>query len=416
MKIVGLITEYNPFHNGHAYHIQKSKEITGADYVVVVMSGNYVQRGTPAIIDKYTRTQMALSHGADLVFELPTLFATASAEIFAFGAIAILEGLGIIDSICFGSECGDLVLLSSIADLMVHETSEFKEILQNRLRSGLSFPIARKEALIAFAPSLGITEEQMNSVLSSSNNILGMEYLKALSRISSSIQPYTLVREGSGYHDLSIDTSYSSASALRKCLTQSTDKAPLQQHMPAAAYDILQKAIQVKAPIDENDFSDILFYQLHSQSPEKLATYLDMNVDLANRISSLSLQYHSFQGLAEAMKSKQYTRTRINRILLHILLQLHNEDLVTYAPDTNMPYARLLGFRHSSSFLLKTIHKTGRIPVITKVADAKARITTTQYDLFQKDLFATHLYNQIVYTKFHHVLPDEYRQGPVIIS
>ncbi|WP_455718849.1 tRNA(Met) cytidine acetate ligase, partial [Anaerosporobacter sp.] len=216
MQVVGLITEYNPFHNGHAYHIQKAKEITNADYVIVIMSGNYVQRGTPAIIDKYSRTLMALNNGADIVIELPVIYATASAETFAAGAIRILHDLGIVNSICFGSECGDLTLLSSIAKALCIESEEFRDTLLKYLRQGLSYPMARKHALLNTIELSNYTNQQIEQVIESSNNILGVEYLKALYRLSSNIVPYTILREGSGYNDLTLDTTFSSASALRK--------------------------------------------------------------------------------------------------------------------------------------------------------------------------------------------------------
>lgn len=413
MEIVGLITEYNPFHNGHAYHIQKAKEITNADYVIVIMSGNYVQRGTPAIIDKYSRTSMALTNGADIVIELPVVYATASAETFATGAVRILHDLGIVNSICFGSECGDLTLLSSIAKALCVETAEFKDALRNHLRQGFSYPMARKQALLKTTELSGYNKQDIEHVLETSNNILGIEYLKALYRLSSDIVPYTILREGSGYNDLTLDTMFSSASALRKCLQTPTDYDALEKHMPPAACNILKVAIGKTAPIFEDDFSNVLVYQLYTNSNEKLADYLDMNEDLANRLLELPLKYHKFSDLAESLKSKQYTLTRMNRSLLHILLQITTAMSKEVDPLTTSTYARLLGFRKEASSLLKLVRLHGNIPIITKVADAEKLLDNKQYTLFQKDLFATHLYNQIVATKYNQTIPNEYRQGPI---
>lgn len=413
MKIVALITEYNPFHNGHAYHIKKSKEITHADYVIVIMSGNYVQRGTPAIIDKYSRTSMALTNGADIVIELPVVYATASAETFATGAVRILHDLGIVNSICFGSECGDLSLLSAIAKALCIETKEFKDDLQMHLRQGFSYPQARKQALLNTCELSGYSKKEIEHVLESSNNILGIEYLKALYRLSSNIVPYTILREGSGYNDLTLDTTFSSASALRECLQTPTNYAALEKHMPPMACNILKKAINKTAPIFEDDFSDVLLYQLYTNSKERLAEYLDMNEDLANRLFELPLKYHKFSDLADSLKSKQYTKTRMNRALLHILLQITTSLSKEVDPITTTMYARLLGFKKEASSLIKNIRLQGEIPIITKVADAQKLLDDKQYNLFQKDLFATHLYNQIVASKYKQTIPNEYKQGPI---
>lgn len=415
MHIVGLITEYNPFHNGHAYHIQKAKEITNADYVIVIMSGNYVQRGTPAIIDKYSRTLMALNNGADIVIELPVIYATASAETFAAGAVRILHDLGIVNSICFGSECGDITLLSSIAKALCTESDEFKDNLLKHLRQGLSYPMARKHALLNTIELSGYTKQQIEQVIESSNNILGIEYLKALYRLSSNIVPFTILRQGSGYNDQNLDTSFASASALRKCLQSDDNYEALKKHMPSSACNILKNAIGKTAPIFEDDFSDALFYQLYTNPSEKLDKYLDMNEDLANRLLEITLKYHKFSDLAESLKTKQYTLTRINRALLHILLQITTSTSKEVDPITTSMYARLLGFRKEASSLLKQVRLHGEIPVITKVADAKKQLDDKQYAIFQKDLFATHLYNQIVASKYSETIPNEYKQGPIRI-
>ncbi|WP_455716839.1 nucleotidyltransferase [Anaerosporobacter sp.] len=415
MQVVGLITEYNPFHNGHAYHIQKAKEITNADYVIVIMSGNYVQRGTPAIIDKYSRTLMALNNGADIVIELPVIYATASAETFAAGAIRILHDLGIVNSICFGSECGDLTLLSSIAKALCIESEEFRDTLLKYLRQGLSYPMARKHALLNTIELSNYTNQQIEQVIESSNNILGVEYLKALYRLSSNIVPYTILREGSGYNDLTLDTTFSSASALRKCLQNKTNYDALETHMPPSSCTILKDAIGKTAPIFEDDFSDALFYQLYTNPCERLSEYLDMNEDLANRLLEITLKNHKFSDLADSLKTKQYTLTRMNRALIHILLQITTSTSKDVDPTTTSMYARLLGFRKEASSLLKQVRLHGKIPVITKVADAKKQLDQKQYELFQKDLFATHLYNQIVASKYNNVIPNEYKQGPIRI-
>lgn len=213
MKTVGLITEYNPFHNGHLYHIEKAKELTGADRVIVIMSGDYVQRGTPAVLSKHSRAHMALLNGASVVLELPVCYSCASAEFFAKGAVSVLDGLGCIDALCFGSECGNLEHLTSIAHLLSAEPETYRHHLQSSLKNGMSFPAARCHALKKMTG-----DAYASQILSDPNNILGIEYLKALKKLNSPIVPFTLKREFSGYHDTELHDCSSSASAIRKVL------------------------------------------------------------------------------------------------------------------------------------------------------------------------------------------------------
>ena len=219
MKIVGIIAEYNPFHKGHEFHIEKAKKITGADAAIIIMSGDYVQRGIPSIMPKHLRTQMALACGADVVLELPVCYATGSAEYFATGAVSLLEALGCVDYLCFGSECGEIKILQQIADVLCKETELYKVLLQKHLKNGNAFPAARKLAFIEYLgknKSLSCIPEQISAILDSPNNILAIEYLKALSFLNSSIEPVTITREGAGYHDQTLGGLFSSASALRQ--------------------------------------------------------------------------------------------------------------------------------------------------------------------------------------------------------
>jgi predicted nucleotidyltransferase len=198
MKVLGIVAEYNPFHNGHLYHIQKSKEATGCDYVVCVMSGNFIQRGEPALLNKWARAEMALINGVDLVIELPVYYSLASAEFFAFGSVKLLDSLGIIDCLCFGSESGTIKELDMFADVFINEPESYKMFLSKNLKLGYSFPKSRSIALSEFLSTSGINDQKLDE-LSKSNNILGIEYIKALKRISSAIKPYTIERIGTGY-------------------------------------------------------------------------------------------------------------------------------------------------------------------------------------------------------------------------
>ena len=412
MKVVGLITEYNPFHNGHEYHIEEAKRITGADYVVVVMSGNFVQRGAPALIDKYSRTKMALSCGADIVFELPVCYATASAEFFALGAISLLDKLGIVNNLCFGSECGDILALTSIANILVDEPIEYRNTLSSLIKDGKTFPAARMEAIKTYAPNLD------DSVLSSPNNILGIEYIKALIRLRSTINPVTITRKVAEYHQqeltMPISSAISSATAIRKALRDDIPLSTLEQHVPIQVLDILEEENNKSFPIYENDYSLLLNYKLMQESSHMLTTYTDVSIDLSNRIKSINTIGLSFPMLAQEIKSRHWTLSRINRILIHILLNLYTQNFELYNKSGYTQYARILGFKKASSHLLRQIVKNDKIPVITKMGDATNLLSEIGLNMLKEDVFAAHLYNHVVYHKYDVTLKDEYTRGVII--
>lgn len=323
MKIVGLITEYNPFHNGHQYHLRKALEVSGADAAIVVMSGNYVQRGTPAIMPKHLRTEIALEAGAAVVFELPVCYATGSAEYFALGAVSLLESLGCVNAICFGTETGDINPLRKIAKILTNEPAEYKRALQFYLKSGLSFPAAREKALVEY-----IKDPEVTDCLKQPNHILGIEYLKALYRLESHMVPYAIQRKESNYHDTELTHSYSSASAIRKLLeftshavhTISDDMydepvlsdvlTRLEEQVPPACIRLLEDTHRTRYPIYANDFSLLLKYKLLTLSPEELAQYVDITPDLANRIYNSRNDFISFEQFCEILKTRELTHTR----------------------------------------------------------------------------------------------------------
>ncbi len=418
MKVVGLITEYNPFHNGHKYHIEQAKKLTGADHVVVVMSGNFVQRGAPAIVDKYTRCEMALNEGADLVFELPVTYATASAEYFAMGAVKILHSLSFIDTICFGSECGDLTLLNEIASILVDEPILFKELLNAFIKQGESFPAARQHALTTYLlqtdASLTGKEKELTEVLASPNNILGIEYLKALKQLNSPIKPYTITRICSGYHESSLTGTISSASSIRQHINSKVDYMDaLNVAMPASAYALLHEAMNKCAPVVEDDFSQFLYYKLLYTPTSELTDYLDINEDIAMRIQNTKASFTTVHSYAEQLKTKNLTQTRINRILFHLLLNIKKEYFKDDRASSSV-YLRLLGMKKESSFLIKSSKLETALPIITKLADAKDKLDQDALLHLTTEIQASTLYNQVVSHKFNTTLKDEYRKGIVI--
>ena len=408
MKAVGIIAEYNPFHNGHQYQIQEAKRITGADFAIVLMSGNFVQRGTPAIMDKYTRTSMALEGGADMVLELPAFYATSSAEAFAYGAISIFHKLGFIDAVCFGCETPDLSLLNAIADLLLLEPKEYKEHLATYQKQGFSYPAARQKALIAYFeqhPIKAISSTQWTSCIEQPNNILGIAYIQALNTLASHIQPVPMQRTGNAFHSTTINSSMASATAIRKKCMSENDFQSLEAVVPSQVLSAMHTQFKKTFPITEDDFSSLLYYKL--QSENNYIGYADITEDFSNKLQNTFSFHQSFTSLVEQLKTKDLVYTRICRNLLHILLGI-TKDETKWEPE----YVRLLGFKKNSSPLLK---RTEAISVITKVADAGKQLSEDAFSYFQKDIRISHLYNHICYEKYGYRCKSEYEHSPIIL-
>ena len=421
MNVIGIIAEYNPFHNGHAYQIAHVKKNLRADYVVVATSGDYVQRGEPALLDKYTRARMALSSGADLVLELPVLWSTASAELFADAGISLFEKTGCVNGICFGAESGDLALLRRIADVLADEPADLKTSLKHNLKSGSTFPKAREAALLSyFSGSAGqddalpVSVETLSSLLASPNNILALEYLKALRRRASSITPYLLKREGAAYHETSILSGASaipaSASAIRHTLFadaagacgNSADRASedsaygiLRHAMPQEALAILQDYRADFPLLCADDFSGILGYLLLSSSASQLARIADSSPEFANRMLNQLPYYTSFSSFASRLKSKEMTLTRINRILLHSVLGITSSDYACGNALDKIPYLRILGFRESAAPLLAALKASAAVPLITRPSQVPKLLSPDAMQVFEHDVFAGNLYLQM---------------------
>lgn len=405
MKIVGLITEYNPFHAGHLYHMQQARELTGADYCVVLMSGSFVQRGEPAIFDKYLRTKTALLAGADLVLEIPVAFSTASAHEFAAYGVALLSAIGV-DAVVFGSECGQIEILKQAAYALNHESAEFRERLQKGLKAGLTYPQARAKALEM--------EDTWASVLSSPNNILGIEYLRAAEDLHSPMEFYTISRKGSGYHeDTLADANFPSASAIRGIIRNSLSKDKdlldiLASHLPAVTHPAYTGAV----PVFVDDFSELLNAAvLQMQATFSIA---DLSPELAARLAKPPYCPLSFEERIQALKTRQLTYTRVSRALLHLVLGMREEDISRWKDEGYALYARILGFRRQSSPLLSCLHKKSSIPLITKMADAAQNLSPSALALLDQEVYASHLY-QTVRMKRGGVFQNEYTEGLVFV-
>lgn len=416
MKVVGIIAEYNPFHSGHAYQIKEIKKQTRADFIVVAMSGNFVQRGLPSVTDKYTRAHMALLCGADLVLELPTLYATSSAEYFASAGVALLASTGVVTTICYGMEEPKTELTQSIVSLLLSPTEEFNKKISAHVKTGKKFPLARQLALCECLKEF--PSEEIALFLSTPNNILGIEYEKAIAKWnqdhSHQLTGHPIMRVGDGYHTDSFQSSFASATALRKALfyrKEEADFTVLLPYIPDRALGVLKDAIRRQTAIHPNDFSAPLYARLLEEKNEGYTDFADCTKELSIRIQRTLPSFTSFLGFADALHSKEITKSRINRVLLHILLNHKKED---YWPDM-ISYLRVLGFTEKGKQILPSIKKEGSAPLLTKVADASVLLNDSAIKQFHMDLYAADLYRGITSIKCQHDIPDEYRHSMVLV-
>ena len=404
MKVCGIVAEYNPFHNGHENQIKQAREITGADKVVVVMSGDFTQRGLPAFLDKYKRTEMALKGGADLVLELPLYYSVGSAEFFASGSIALLDKLGIVDSLCFGSECGDIGLLNDIADILNDRKEELHDVIREKMKTGLSYPIARAQTIEEMIPD---SFEHVQA-MSEPNNILGFEYLRAIKQRGSSIEPFTNLRIGSGYHDRMVQSTLSSAMAIRESVYETGELDKIRSQVPYYVFDIMKEAFNETFPIFEQDISAMLKYKLLLDAATGYTSYVDISSDFSDKILKNLNRYSSFSQFCDLLKSKDITYARVSRSLLHILLNIRKDRMDQFKADDYIYYARMLGFREESKDLLTEIKNHSTIPLLSKLADAKNHLDDRGMTMLEGDIQAAHIYDTLVTEKFHAATISEY--------
>ena len=389
-NVLGIVAEYNPFHNGHLHHLIESQKLTNYDYTIAVMSGSFTQRGDVSIIDKWSRAQMAIENGVDLVIELPTIYAISSAENFASGAIKILDSLGIVDYLSFGSECNDISILSDVTDVLTNEPSEYKSLLAHELSRGVSFPKARERALMMYLNDI----RRFNNVLSSPNNILGIEYLKALSNQSSKIQPITIKREGSAYNDDSIpvDSNFASATSIRN-ICQSHDINILQNFMPENSFYILQDCLENGHLVKNiSEFDKLIIFTLRKMSTDEIANLPDVSEGLEFAIKSAVNQCNTTAELLSIINTKRYTQTRLKRIFLYALLGITKKDM--QISKTTKPYIRILGFNDKGRELISEISKQNRkltiISSVKKFMDSNPNKNLKL--MLEKDILATNVY------------------------
>jgi predicted nucleotidyltransferase len=406
MTVSGIIVEYNPMHNGHLFHLEQTKKITNCDYIIAVMSGNFVQRGEPAFINKWARTKMALLGGVDLVIELPLQYSISSAEGFAFGSISTLNSLGIVDNLCFGSESGDINELSFIANILTQEPSAYKSFLHEELKSGISFPKARENSLTKYIITnnfKNVKPDIVQNTISSSNNILAIEYIKALIKISSNIKPIKINRISNNYNEKELTGKISSATSIRNNFNETNVKASL----PSFAYEIINKEIEEgRGPIDLNNFSDIILYKLRNSDENYIASLLDVEEGLHNKIKREADDSNSVIQLIENVKNKRYPKTRIQRILLYALLGITKDfkEKIHQAPE----YVRVLGFNSKGKSLLHNLKKKSNLPIISNPSSIHAQLM--KYDILATDTYVLSYKNQTAkYSK------QDLKTPPIII-
>ena len=421
MKVCGIVAEYNPLHNGHVYQLKYVRKSPGADFIVVCISGDFVQRGEPAVVDKYVRARMALMAGADLVLEMPVQNACGSAEFFASGGVSVLDSLGVVDYLCFGAEdeSADSGHFMNIARLLNEESSSFRDELKKAAAEGLTFALARERALKKSA--LEVLDTEKAGLLSSPNNILGVEYCKSLLKRKSSIVPVPLHRIGAGYHSESLDQSgFSSASAIRELLNKtyggsetSEEEAGLStelcRHMPEQCAELLWKAFKEKRLLFPADLDQVLFYQLLKEDISGILEYQDVTEELGRRILKLRTEYRGFEQFAGLVKSRNYTLTRVRRALLHILLGIRDADV-----HHDAAFCRVLGFRKGSAALLSEIKQKSRIPLITRPSGYMLSPEAERQYLLHVQ--SSNIYEALVSQKAKFPFVHEFSRQPVIVQ
>lgn len=384
--ILAVISEYNPFHNGHVKHLSYSKQLTKADFSIAVITGNFVQRGDTSLVDKWTKAEMALKAGFDIVIELPTIYAISSAENFAEGAIKILNTLGIVDYVSFGSELGEISPLNDLANLLYKEPKELSLLINQHVKTGISYPRAREMALMQFLGG----NTKYKQALNNPNNILGIEYLKALKKYKSPIKPITIKREYSEHNSTTIKQGIASSTAIRSFIQKGKNIHTL---VPFETYELLEKQIQDGKIVPSLAvFEKEILYVLRRMTLPEIAALPDVSEGLENRIKSAANNCNNLNDLISHIKSKRFTATRIQRILLYALLNISQKDM--NASRRTTPYIRILGFNKHGKKIVSAIAKQNpKTHVIISVKKFMENSPDNHLrNMLAKDILATNIY------------------------
>lgn len=419
MSVLGLIVEYNPFHNGHLYHIEQARKLTGADFTVCVMSGNFIQRGEPALVNKWARTKAAVLSGVDLVIELPVVYSMASAEFFAFGAVKILDSLGLVDYICFGSESGTVGQFESIADILIQEPDLYKDILKEHLDKGFSYPSSREWALKQYLNQTGTDTEDLYKLVSTSNNILGTEYIKALKRLNSQIKPFTIKRISNSYNSCELTGNISSATAVRKSIFENTggnSSCGLEKTLPPHSLSVLNEEFDSgRGPVFPVMYEDLILGLLRKMPLNEIADLPYVAEGLENRLKRAAQDSGSMDELIEKACTRRYTRTRIQRILFSILIGLTARDLEQFNSYGGPQYIRILGFSGNGKKLLSTVKTRATLPIIVKPADYKRTCNPLLKKMLEIEAAATDIYVLAYNNPAHKKAGQEYTRNLIRI-
>lgn len=418
MKVLGIVVEYNPFHFGHLNHLHQSIELVKPEYVVAVMSGNFCQRGEPAMINKFARTEIALRYGVDVVFELPTVYAIQDAGGFALGSVGILERTGVVTDIVFGSESGDLEFISRVANLLTYQSPEFEQSFRRQLKRGYSYPNARKYALME------VLDDKMER-LSKSNDILGIEYVKALLKYNSKIRPHVIQRIGAEYNDEDYKGRFSSASAIRKAIANG-NFSNIGDSIPDWTLRVMNDEFEKgRGPVFWRDLSFVL-PMFRKMNREDFERYYSFNEGLDLRFVESARNTGDIQDFIDRVKTKRFTYSRIRRSILHALFDMDREK-VEMSDEKGPQYLRVLGFTEKGRELLKIMKKRCTIPIISTASLYKSILDETQKKMsegrgnfeidselytwqFEKDILASDLYTLMYPNKREAIAGMDFRQ------
>lgn len=382
-------------HNGHVFHINMTKELTGCYGLIGIMSGNFVQRGQPALIDKWTRAKLAVLNGIDLVIELPAIYSISSAEFFSFGAVSLLNRLNIVDSLCFGSECGNLELIYTIANTLQNPSNEYTDILKKYISSGLPYFSARSKALSEITYNnidINLTNS-ITDIISSSNNILAIEYCKNLIKLNSNIKTFTIKRKGDDYNSNNIASNFPSATAIRQKIETKTTIDSLSEFLSKSVFNELN--FLINSNYDFTFVKDIFQFLKYKciTSGNNLNKIPDANEGLHNKIYKSIINCNNFQELMEHIKSKRYSYTRLSRILCQYFIGFENYE-TDHLRKSPCPYARVLAFNKKGIEILRTLKTNSSIPIYSKLPKSKKInkcleldiLSTKAYSIINKDI------------------------------
>lgn len=456
MQITGIIAEYNPFHNGHAYQIDQCRKM-GADYIIVVMSGNYVQRGEPAILDKYSRARIALEHGADLVLELPVGYSVSSAQTFAYTGVNLLHQLGCVTHLCFGCENPDKIKELAFPIYQIFEQeNNFAHFIQKHLKNGHNYAKSRLKAALEYSGWAVEKQKNYEAILSKPNNILALSYEIALLQMQSRMKPIPIQRLGAAYHDAALATPSSatstqmqhtnitiqdirthndtstntqspiqnipilpSATGIRKILLEMNhfDSACLQPFLPPAALNVMQDIYQTYFPVEMQDFSPALLMCLLQFTEEQACNILDMSPSLWNRIKNNLTDYTDYLSFIDTCQSRTFPYSRIRRALLHALLNIQTAKQQQWIKQGIHFYIRPLGFRRQRAELLSCIKKNSSLPILSKLADYKTTLAETPegIQMIEEEYRCDTLYRLISQAKFGHIQPDSFSRELILL-